>query len=186
MRTEFDVSAIEEATAQGRPLYRFEAQLDFVPIGLVPEGLRMANSYEGRVTEGAFPGARVWGIDHLLVRRDGVSVIDSQKTISLADGGGHLYEEVRGYCLPPEGLEVPPLEAMLSPDFTWPEVPFAVQGSSTFRSAVPGFEHLNRAIARIDGWVSFVTGALAVETTLMPHRDVVQPPGELALAGHAG
>jgi len=155
-------------------LYRFEAQLEFVPIGIVAEGLRMANPFEGRVTEGVFEGARVWGIDHLLVRSDGVSVIDAQKTISLGDR--HVYEHLHGYCLPPEGIDMPPLETMLSPGFQWPDIPFPVFGASTFRTAWPGFAHLNRAVARVDGWASFATGRLAVDTRILSHA----APAELA------
>lgn len=146
-------------------LYRFEAQLAFVPLGIVPEGLRMANSFEGRVTEGMLEGARVWGIDHLLLRRDGVAVIDAQKTISLGDA--HVHEHVHGYCLPPDGMDVPPLEAVLTPGFQWPDVAFPIVGASTFRCGVPALAHLNRAVAAIAGEANFVTGALTIETRLL-------------------
>jgi hypothetical protein len=155
-------------------LYRFEAQLEVTPIGVVPEGLRMANSFEGRVTRGIMEGARVWGIDHLLLRSDGVAVIDAQKTIS--QGRAHLYEHVRGYGLPPQGLQMPPLETLLDPSFAWPDVLFPVLGSSTFRAAAPELQHLNRAISRIDGWFSFATGGLAIETRLVSHESSVAGP----------
>lgn len=80
------------------PLYRFEAKLDIVPVGLVPEGFRLALSFDGVVTEGDFVGARVWGIDHLLLLRDGVGVIDAPKTISTSKG--QLFEHLRGYSSP--------------------------------------------------------------------------------------
>ncbi|MGB8331667.1 MAG: hypothetical protein WCE62_16180 [Polyangiales bacterium] len=146
-------------------LYRFEAQLDSSPIGLVPEGLLMANAFEGRVTEGLLEGARVWGVDHLLVRSDGVGVIDAPKTISLGDR--HVFEHVRGYCVPPPDLAMPPLQTVLSPEFVWPDVPFVVRATSTFRTADPGLAHLRSAIARIDGQVWFCTGRLVVETRLV-------------------
>jgi hypothetical protein len=169
------VAAAADLVAAPEPtplLYRFEAELTITPLGIMPEGLRMANSFEGRVTEGILEGARVWGIDHLLLRRDGVSVIDAQKTISLGDR--HLYEHVHGYCLPPDGLEVPPLEVLLTPGFRWPDVEFPVIGASTFRCAVPELEFLNRAVAAITGSASFVTGALIIETRLL------QPQGRPA------
>jgi hypothetical protein len=155
-------------------LYRFEAQLTFQPLGIVPEGLRMANSFEGVVTQGVYESARIWGIDHLLVRRDGVSVIDAQKAISLGDR--HIYEHVHGYCLPPAGMEVPPLEATLDPGFAWPDVPFPIVASSTFRTADPALAYLNRAVSRIEGWASFATGSLVIETWLMPHSGRVAMP----------
>ena len=165
--------------AATEPLYRFEAQLDFNPIGLVAEGIRMASSFEGRVTGGllarhGFDGARVWGVDHLLLRSDGVGVIDAQKTISA--GEMHLAEHVRGYCIPPAGMEPPPLEAVLAPGFAWPDVPFPIQGFSTFHvhAGLPELAVLNRAIARIDGRASFVTGALEITTRIVP-RSTMDP-----------
>jgi hypothetical protein len=151
-------------------LYRFEAQLQPQPVGLVPEGLLMANAFEGRVTDGLMRGARVWGIDHLLIRSDGVGVIDAPKTLSL--GERQLSEHVRGYCLPPAGLEMPPLEVILSPGFTWPDVPFTVQATSTFRTGDPELSHLQSAIARIDGTVWMSTGRLVIETRHLPPRTI--------------
>jgi hypothetical protein len=155
-------------------LYRFEAQLEVTPIGLVPEGIRMANSFEGRVTRGIMEGARVWGIDHLLLRSDGVAIIDAQKTISRGDT--HLYEHVRGYGLPPQGLDMPPLVALLEPSFQWPDVLFPVVGFSTFRAGTPELEYLNRTVSRIDGWFNFATGGLAVETRPISHATNVSGP----------
>ncbi len=72
-----------------------------IPIGLVPEGIRMTVGYEGEISVGMLEGARVWGIDPLLLRADGVGVIDTAKTIS--DGETTLYEHVQAYCIPPQG-----------------------------------------------------------------------------------
>lgn len=155
-------------------LYRFEARLDFVPIGLVPEGSRLALSFDGVVTEGDFVGARVSGTDHLLLRRDGVGVIDAPKTISTAKG--ELFEHLRGYCLPPEGMTFPPLESLFSADFRWPDALFPILGFSTFRAGSPELSHLNRAVARIDGWSNMSTGRLAVETRLIEHVSSVAGP----------
>lgn len=156
----------DEGGAEGTDLlYRFEAQLEFNVVGLVSEGLQMSNPFEGTVTEGAFEGARVWGIDPFLLRRDGVGVIDVPKTIS--GEGYNVYEHVRAYSFAPEGLEMPPLEALLEPGFEWPDVRFPIQGSSTFRAAVPELEWLNRAVARVDGWANLATGALVIETRLL-------------------
>ena len=161
------------ASADEPSLYQFEAQLEVVPIGLVPEGIRMANTFEGRVVRGILEGGRVWGIDHFVLRNDGVGILDAQKTISLGDV--HLHEHVHGYCLPPDDLELPPLEALLEPGFEWPDIPFAIQGFSYFRAAAPELVHLNRALAAIDGWASFATGALVVETRLLKHQGRVAP-----------
>lgn len=146
-------------------LYRFEAELTLNVVGPVAEGLQMSNPFEGRVTEGVFDGARVWGIDPFLLRKDGVGVVDVAKTIS--GDGYHVYEHVRAYSRPPEGLEMPPLDVLMDPDFEWPDVAFPIQGSSTFRAGTPEWTWLNRAIARVDGWANLATGDLVVETRLL-------------------
>jgi hypothetical protein len=132
----------------------------------------MANPFAGVVTDGLLEGGHLWGTDHLLVLRDGVSVIDAQKVV--IDGNRRLYEHVRGYCIPPNGFTVPPLEALIDPGFAWPDVVFPVVGFSTFRTAVPELAWLNRARARVDGWCSFADGRLAVSTRLVDH-DVTTP-----------
>lgn len=156
-------------------LFRFEAVLDLVPIGLTPEGLRMANSYVGAVTGGRFPGAEVRGTDHLVLRNDGVCIIDAQ-TILSQPKSGHVFEHVHGYCLPPEGLELPDLSELLDPDFQWPDVDFPIIAFSTFRAGTQDLAYLNRAIAKIDGWANFGTGGLAVDTILTSHNDSVATP----------
>lgn len=158
----------------GHLIFRFEARLNVLPIGVTPEGLRMANSYEGIATGGDLVGARVRGTDHLLLRRDGVCVIEAQTLISRE--GEHVYEDVHGYCLPPDGLQVPPLETLMEPDFEWPDIDFPIVGFSTFRAALPHLEYLNNATARIDGWVNFATGGLAVDTRLLAHDAATPRP----------
>jgi hypothetical protein len=158
------------AEPTGEILYRFEAQLDVHVVGLVAEGLQMSNAFEGRVTAGRFEGARVWGIDPFLLRRDGVGIIDVPKTIS--GPGYHVYEHVRAYAFPPEGLELPPLEALLEPGFEWPDVRFPIRGSSTFRAGAPEQAWLNRSVARVDGWANMATGGLLIETRLLDPVEV--------------
>lgn len=179
----------EEAPPSGStPLYRFEAQLDPTPVGLTPEGLRITLGFEGRITGGelasrGFDGARVWGIDHFLLRRDFVGVIDAPKTV--AAGEKAFFEHVRAYTLPPAGMQLPPLEALVEPGFRWPDVEFAIQGFSTFRSGVPDLSHLDRALARIDGWGNFSTGRFAIETRLLAHAAEVALPRLEAAASQA-
>ena len=153
------------------PFYRFEAQLQFAPIGIVPEGLRMALSFDGTVVSGPLEGARVWGTDPLVIRSDGIGVLDVSKIISLGDGV-NLYEHVRGFCSPPPGMDVPPLEVIGAPGFTFPDVPFPITGFSTFAAASPHYTHLNRRLARIDGHASFATGRLVIEARLVDPRSV--------------
>jgi hypothetical protein len=168
------------APRDGELLYRFEARLEVHPVGIVPEGLRMTIAFDGTLSGGVlgrhgFEGARVWGIDPLLLRPDGVGVIDAPKTISAP--GRNLFEHLRGYCHPPAGLEFPPLEALRDPSFRWPDDLFAIHGFSTFRAGIPELAWLNRAHAVIDGWASMTRGRLAVETRLVEHRGSVAGPG---------
>jgi hypothetical protein len=117
-----------------------------------------------------------------LLRRDGVCTIDAQTLISQGSET-HVYEHVIGYCLPPDGLEIPPLEALVEPGFEWPDVDFPIVGFSTFRAAAPEYEYLNRVTARIDGWANFATGGLAIDTRAVAHdADVPRPRPQARLA----
>ena len=146
----------------GDVLYRFEGRLtEIYPVGLFAEGLRLTNTFEGTVTDGPLEGARVWGVDHFLVRPDGVGVLDAPETFSR--DGLNVTGQVRGYALPPDGVPAPSLEAMLDPDFAWPDVPFRLQGTVLFRAAPPELEWMNRTVAVITGEVTMSTGRLVVE-----------------------
>lgn len=150
------------APEPGDLLYRFEGRLmEINPVGVLPEGLRLANAFEGTVTHGPLAGARVWGVDHFLVRPDGVGVIDAPETISRDDL--HVVGQVRGYALPPDGAPAPQLEAMLDPGFEWPDVPFRIQGSVMFRAARSELDWMNRTVAVIHGEVTMSTGRLVIE-----------------------
>jgi hypothetical protein len=160
--------------AVGELLYRFEADLELTPVGLTPEGIRMTVDYDGTVTTGMLEGARVWGSDPLLLRADGVGVIETAKTIS--DGTTALYEYVRGYCIPPDGMTIPAPEVILDPSFEWPDADFPILGSSMFRSGSPEYAHLNTTIAAIEGWANFSTQRNAIETRLLRHTSEAAPP----------
>jgi hypothetical protein len=157
----------------GELLYRFEAQLSPNVVGLVPEGLRFWNPFEGVIREGFLVGARVWGNDPFVLRPDGVGIIDAPKSLSLGDL--HVFEYVRGYSAPPEGLEVPPLEAFLEPGFEMPDVDFPIRGFSFFKSGHPSLETLNGSMAMIDGAANLATGALEIRTYFMGRPGSAHP-----------
>lgn len=146
-------------------LYRFEAALHVTEIGVTPEGLRLAVWFDGIIRAGLMQGARVWGIDHYLLRQDGVGIIDAPKTLSLGDV--NVYEHAHAYCLPPDGLELPPLEKLTEPDFEWPDLAFGIVGFSMFRVGAPQLEHLNRCVAQLEGWANFSTGLLEISTFVL-------------------
>ncbi len=146
----------------GDLIYRFEGQLaDMYPVGVFSEGLRFHNDFEGKVVAGPFAGARIFGLDPFLLRHDGVGVIEAPEIIDT--GLERVALHVRGYVVPPAGMEVPPLDVVTSPDFAFPPVDFRVTGSATIRTAAPKYRALNHTIAVVEGTVNLATGRLVVE-----------------------
>lgn len=149
-------------------LYRFEAAPTAVmPVGIVPEGLRLDVHFEGRVTAGTLAGGHVRGIDYLLLRADGVGVIDALETIEI-EPGRVVAAHARGYIVPPAGVELPPVEVVLSPDFTWPDLPLPLHGFGLYQTGVAELAHLNRTTAAFTGHVNLGRGELVVEASVSP------------------
>jgi len=145
------------------PLYRFEASLTkVVPVGLVPEGVRLDVHFDGQVTAGAFVGAHVSGIDYLLLRGDGVGVIDAYEILDAGDGRV-VSAHAQGYVVPPDGVELPPPNVLLSPDFVWPDLPLPLHGFALYRTGASDLAHLNRIAASFQGHVNVGRGQLVVE-----------------------
>lgn len=143
-------------------VYRFDGQLaDLYPIGLFPEGIRFHNQFDATVVAGPFEGGRIFGLDQFTVRPDGVGVIVAPEIIDAGDV--RVSVDVRGYVVPPEGVEMPPLEVLASPGFEFPDLDFRVTGSALMRTEDPRYEHLNRTVAVLEGTVNMGTGRLAVE-----------------------
>ncbi|MDY7106660.1 MAG: hypothetical protein S0880_36250 [Actinomycetota bacterium] len=152
--------------AIGKLLYRFEGQLgELYPIGLFPDGIHFHNEFEGRVVDGPFAGARIFGLDQFVQRPDGIGIIVAPEVID--DGTHRVALELRGYVVPPAGLPVPPLEVMLEPDFAFPDLDFRVTGVATAATASPELAHLNSSIVVVEGKVNLSTGALDVSAYLV-------------------
>ena len=150
------------AFTTGDLIYRFDARLaEMYPIGLFSEGIRFHNDFEGTIVDGPFKGARIFGLDPFLLRPDGIGVIDAPEVID--DGATRVSVHVRGYVVPPEGMEMPPLEALLAPGFAFPDVDFRVTASGIIRTADPAYAALNATVAIIEGTVNLATGRLVVE-----------------------
>jgi hypothetical protein len=145
-------------------LYRFKAALtETVLVGLVPEGIRLDVHFAGQVTAGALVGARLRGINYLLLRGDGIGVIDEYETIDASDGRV-VSAHAQGYIVPPKGAEFPPPEVLLSPDFTWPDdVPLPLHGFVLYRTGAPDLAHLNRTVASFHGHVDVGRTQLVME-----------------------
>ncbi len=168
------VSMTQDQTAAGQPggdaivvksgdlVYRFEGNLgDLYPVGLFAEGIRFHNQFEGRVVAGPCAGARIFGLDQFMLRPDGVGAIVAPEIIDT--GTERVSVDVRGYVVPPDRLEVPPLEVVASPGFEFPPVDFRVVGSATIRTAAPRLAALNRTVVALEGTVNMGTGRLEVE-----------------------
>src|SRR4051812_27975678 len=134
-------------------LYRLELPLNIVPIGLVPEGVRLDVHFDGTVVEGPLEGARVQGVDYLLFRADGVGVLDVYETITTG-AGRVISARVHGYVLPPAGVELPPPPVLLDPDFRWPDAEFPIHGFALYRTGAAGWEELNSTAAALEGWAN--------------------------------
>ena len=147
-------------------LYRFEARFTaLVPIGPVPDGIRLDAHFEGRVVEGELAGATVRGIDYLRFRSDGVGVLDVREV--LAQDGQTVEVRAGGYLTPPAGFALPPTEVRAAPDFTWPEVDLPFHGFALFSTAAREWQQLNRTVATFNGVANPGASTLVVEAEAM-------------------
>ncbi len=141
-----------------------------VIVGLVPEGIRLDIELSGEFEEGVFAGATGTWTNYLLIRRDGVRVMD-----------------VRGYAEAPDGTRVvwtmkgffgepspPPLEArieaMLDPEFEYPDVDLRLHGAAWFQTMAPEYAFVNHTVFSFDGIVNPFQG-----TTRVTFRSLADP-----------
>ena len=140
--------------------YAFEADItEVVPIGLVPEGLRIDAHFQGTVVEGPLAGDTVTGIDHLQLRRDGVGVMDVRMVARSATG--RTVSWYAGGYLTPEG-EMPPLEVVGDPGFVWPDLEIPMHGWATMRSPAPDLQPVNSTVYGFTGTNNVARGQLRV------------------------
>jgi hypothetical protein len=150
--------------------YAFEAEMtQVVPIGLVPEGLRIDADYAGTITEGPLSGAAIEGVDHFLVRPDGVGVIDARQVFSSEDGRT-VASAVRGYVMPPAGM--PTLEEVADPAFVWPDVDLPMHGAVDLRTAAPDLRTLNATVFGFTGTLNVARGELRVRAQSLARMPV--------------
>jgi hypothetical protein len=143
-------------------LFRMEGRLtELVTVGLFGEGLRMYNSFEGRIVAGEPAGATVRGVDVFTIRPDGVGIVDGRELVTAGDR--HLTADLTGYSHPPAGLTMPPLEVLLDPGFCWPDVDFTLEVSAIYRTTAPEFAELGRIPVAHRGRVNMATRELVIE-----------------------
>ncbi|OLT06127.1 hypothetical protein BJF90_18325 [Pseudonocardia sp. CNS-004] len=134
---------------------------ELVTVGLLPEGLRMHNSFEGTIVAGEPAGALVRGVDAFVIRPDGIGVVDAREVVT--SSAGTLYADVLGHAHPPNGMPMPPLEVFLDPAFSWPDVRFRIECAAIYRTSSPGLGELGRTVVVHHGWVNMATRELVIE-----------------------
>ena len=125
--------------------------------GLVPGGMRADPSWVGTVTEGLFAGGAVTGIDYILMRPDGVIVIDARMSIA-TPYGLPVAARIQGYWVPT--VEMPPLEAMLDPDFEFPDIDIPGHAVVWHETMLPQYAHLNHTLFAFSGTLNLARGEL--------------------------
>ncbi len=136
-----------------------------VPVGITTAGLRLDASFEGQMGKGAFEGSSIRGIDYLLLRRDSVAVVDAREQLVLPSGLA-VALHARGYITPP--FELPPLEALLTPDFSWPDVEMPMHGCVLAEGGGDDAAEWNRVVFGFRGGVNVGAGTLHVEAASLP------------------
>ena len=127
-------------------------------IGLVPEGLRVDVYVSGVVADGLLVGAAAKGVDYLLLRHDGVSVIDARHFLADTDGVT-VAMTIKGF-----GGEPSPgwLEAMLDPEFEPPDVGIPIHAAAWLHTMAPQYGFLNHTVFGCTGTVNMVEGVVRV------------------------
>jgi len=151
-------------------LFRMEGRMtELVTVGLFAEGLRMYNSFDGRIVAGELDGATVRGIDMFTIRPDGIGVVDGRELVTVGDR--HLTADLTGYSHPPAGMAMPPLEVLLDPGFCWPDVDFTLEVAAVYRTAAPEFAEIGRIPVAHLGRVNMATRELVIEGFRLPAPD---------------
>jgi hypothetical protein len=127
--------------------YAFQAEVTRIrPVGLTARGLRIDISLSGSVTEGQLTGGAVEIIDYLLIRPDGVGIIDARDMIF---DGDRVVAAIRaeGYIVPP--FPMPELSVLADPNFQWPDVDLPMHGAHFWETSR---EDLSTAAATVYGF----------------------------------
>lgn len=140
--------------------YGFQAQITRVaPVGVVPDGLRIDVGFAGSMSDGPLTGSPIEGVDYLLIRADGIGVIEAREYV-VVEGGGALSLRVDGYIVPP--FPMPPLEALLDPAFEWPDADLPLHGAARMSAASAQLAAVNQNVYAFNGAVNMARGSLVV------------------------
>ena len=146
--------------------YAFQAQLTRLsPVGVVAEGLRIDVGFAGTMTAGPWAGSAIEGIDYLLIRPDGVAVIDARELVS-GERGPVAAVHAEGYIVPP--FPMPSLGELLDPSFTWPDVDLPLHGSARVQASGSESTAASRTVFGFSGSVNMSRGSLTVAADALP------------------
>jgi hypothetical protein len=137
--------------------YAFQAEITHIrPIGLAARGLRIDLGFTGSFTEGRLTGRAIEINCYLLIRSDGVGIIDARELIS---DGDRAIAAIRaeGYVVPP--FPMPELTVLADPSFQWPDVDLPLHGAHFWDTAR---EDLSTAAATVYGFTGTVNVATGV------------------------
>ena len=148
-------------------VYRFEATFtELVPVGQVPEGIRLDAHFTGRIVEGPLTGGTVRGIDYLLFRPDGVGIIDVHELVT-GPADERISVRAYGYVTPPARVQLPPADVMLRTDFTWPELELPLHGFALCQTAAADLAWLNRTALAFEGSANPGAGKLLITASAL-------------------
>jgi hypothetical protein len=143
--------------------YAFAGSFDnVVPIGLTPAGLRIDVGLTGAITEGPLTNASICGTDRLLLRHDGIGQVDVHERITV-DGQVVASLRFMGYVVP--SIPMPELTALLSPDFTWPDMEFPLHGAAFFEYAIERLQPATATVYGAQGAVNLGAGTIRLSAT---------------------
>lgn len=140
--------------------YSFTARFtDLKAIGITPSGLRLDVSFAGTVSEGPLAGEPIEGIDFLLIRPDGIGVVEVREVIG-SPTSRQVALHCSGYIVPP--FEMPPLAVIAGPSFAWPDAELPMHGSSRIETSDPALGAANHTVYAWTGTVNVAQASLTV------------------------
>jgi hypothetical protein len=143
---------------------------EIVPIGMVAEGFRVNAHYNGTVVEGPLAGAVVNGVDHVLVRRDGISLMDVHQ-VMITTAGEAIAVHARGYGA---AAGIPAAELLLKRAIEWPDQPSGFLGTAFTQTGSPEHAWMNGCILAYSGVANLGTGSLHVSARVLT-REMCEP-----------
>lgn len=153
--------------------YSFRGQLTRMsPVGITPDGLRIDIGFAGTISDGPLAGCALDGVDYLLIRPDGVGVVDAREIVS-GPGGLATSIHAEGYIV--AAFPMPELSVLADPSFSWPDADLQMHGSSRVQTADPALARANSTIYGWTGTVNIGRTSLEVQARSLTPRPAAAP-----------